>query len=354
MRLLTIVLLAVLLFPVALWAETSDERALFEINDVVADVTATNAAAARDQAIMQAQRNALEQLLARLGADAEVASKQSDDQLASLVQGFEVQQERTSAVRYIGTFTVQFKPQAVRALLAGSGDAVTVSRGKPVVILPVVLAADRVILWEDNTAWRKAWEEAASRGGLIPLIVPTPDMDVIAMINGKEAMAGKAEAIKAIMAKYQTASLAVVTYQEPTKPNEPAALNLMRYDAAAAPALPVALSLGAGNTALNEGVKLIRQELEKDWRDANKPPSGTTTSLAVAVPIRDLAVWAEIRQRLTTVKPIKRTNIIALSRGQANIELEYFGDLPTLLSALQQQNLILQQANTGGWQLEYQ
>jgi hypothetical protein len=83
----------------------------FTVKDVNVDVTADTASHARDQALMQAERNALSQLYTRMGA-ADVSAKMNDDAVASLVQSFEVQSEKLSSVRYIGIFTVHFKPAA--------------------------------------------------------------------------------------------------------------------------------------------------------------------------------------------------------------------------------------------------
>jgi hypothetical protein len=348
MRLVATFLLLCLALPVL----AQDDAALFQINDVVADVTAANAAAARDKAVMQAQRSALEQLMGRLGAEATLATKQSDDALAGLVQGFEVQQERTSSVRYIGTFTVQFKPAAVRALLGQGGHEVTVTRGKPTLILPVVQSGTRVILWEDNTAWRKAWESAASGGGLIPLVVPMGDMTDIATINGQEAISGKPEAWQAIMGKYQAVDAALAILQEPAAATDPVRVSLQRWQTEGSLAAPVVVSVNNSATAAAEGVRQLKLELDQQWREASKPPAmGPVSRLPIAVPTPNLAVWSGVQARLAAIPAIKRTNIIALSRGGANIELEYQGSLPDLQQALLAQNLILTSA-AGGWLLQ--
>src|SRR5271168_3176188 len=79
------------------WAQNpTPEASVYEITDVGADVTANSAAHAREQAVKQGQRTAFEQLAQRLGADPSVAAKLSDDDIAALVQSFEVQNERSS------------------------------------------------------------------------------------------------------------------------------------------------------------------------------------------------------------------------------------------------------------------
>src|SRR6202012_495963 len=116
---LFIVLLSLLCAPAL--AQTSEDSVLYSVSDVPVDITADSAAHARDQAIAEAQRSAFEQLLGRLGSDTSLASKLTDNDIATLVQNFEVQNERTSSVRYIGIFTVQFRPAATRDWLAKNG-----------------------------------------------------------------------------------------------------------------------------------------------------------------------------------------------------------------------------------------
>jgi len=86
---------------------------IYTVADISADVTAETAAKARDKALMQAERAAYSELCARLNM-ADNGAKMSDDALASLVQSFEVQSERVSSVRYIGVYTVHFKPSAIQ------------------------------------------------------------------------------------------------------------------------------------------------------------------------------------------------------------------------------------------------
>ena len=108
--------------PVVIEGESSSPKSVtnpYTVTDVKIDVTADSAAHARDQALMQAERKAYEQLCARLEADSD-AKKLSDDDIAGLVASFEVQNERLSAVRYIGIFTIHFNPSAVQRTISVS------------------------------------------------------------------------------------------------------------------------------------------------------------------------------------------------------------------------------------------
>ena len=361
MRQVLLVFLALALFVLPARAEDSGDSTVYQITDVAVDVTAGTAAQARDQAIMQAQRAAFDQLLGRLGADASMAAKQDDNTIAALVQAFEVQQERTSAVRYVGTFTVQFKPNAVRSFLNRHGTTFSETRSRPVVVLPVLMINGRAVLWEDQTPWRLAWEGAMRGSGLVPLVVPSGDLEDIAVISTIEAVNGKPESLQNIMNKYQAGSAVVAVLDanlDNPDPKKEMLIEARRYDASGKTAEPVHLSLPAAAdskaalASMNEGVKQLRNELESGWKQSTKLPKGPVGHLSIAVPIASLADWNAIKAKLAAVPNVARANVITMTRNAADIDLEFRGDIPQLQSALGEQGLSLDQsAGTGGWML---
>jgi len=104
----------------------------YEVTGVPVDVTAADAATARDQAIVQGQRKAFTMLMEQLvGADKAAAiPTPSDAALGTMVQDFEVESERLSSVRYIGTMTFRFDADSVNALIGRPAESgVDVSGG---------------------------------------------------------------------------------------------------------------------------------------------------------------------------------------------------------------------------------
>ncbi len=351
-----------------------DDAALYSITDVPADVTADSAAHARDQAIAQAQRLAFNQLLDRLGASVTVAKKLSDDDIAALVKSFEVQNERTSAVRYIGSFTVQFRPGAVRTYLANHNATYSEAKSsKPMLVLPVLNSGGKTILWEDKTKWHTVWENNAAVSGLVPIIVPTGSLEDIAIISTVEATEGKNSAIKAIIDKYQALG-AVVTIMtaDLDKPGSGFKIDIASYDAdgnatdASAITLPAATTKSGIDDALAQAVQQVRRKMEKEWQKESQAPSsvqvmddavpGAPTSkpdpalskepatyLPVTVAINSLPEWAQIRRKLDSIPLVAHIEVISLQRGTANIEIQFHGSLDALQFALNQQNLFLKQ-----------
>jgi hypothetical protein len=91
----------------------------YVVNGVDVDVTAADAATARDQAILEGQRKAFVKLMEQqLGTEqAATIATPSDDRLSEMVQDFEVESERVSTVRYIGVLTYRFDAAAIDAIL---------------------------------------------------------------------------------------------------------------------------------------------------------------------------------------------------------------------------------------------
>jgi len=382
MRQLIILFLAFSLILPSAWAQ-NNEADLFMVTDVDADVTANSAAQARDQAITEAQHTAFDQLLDRLGVDKSQVAKLSDDDLATLVQNFEVQNERTSSVRYIGIFTVQFRPNAVRTFLGNHLPSTIVARSKPLLLLPIVHSQGHSILWEESTKWRTTWEKSTHNSGLVPLTLPAGDLDDIALISTDEAMNGKSTALKALINKYQTngAVVAILNLPDPKDTSAPASadglrLDIQRYNAEGLSLAVTHFTLPATTdstleSTLIQGIKQTRNELEKAWRQESKfPPKvatpaispkqelpdapqaalGPLITLPVTVPLVSLTEWAQIRGRLNNISAIQRTEVITLARGATSIEIVFSGTLGDLKTALENEGLSLTQNLTnGGW-----
>src|ERR1700761_2623595 len=81
------------------------------IENVPVDVTAKNAAAARDSAIAVAQSKAFDQLIKQIVANPADQARlhPGQEQIESFVKDFGVDNERVSTVRYIGLYSVRFR-----------------------------------------------------------------------------------------------------------------------------------------------------------------------------------------------------------------------------------------------------
>ena len=133
---------------------------IFTVRDVPVDETAATAADARQTALAVGQRRAFRRLMNRLVPEAHQSSIPALDSnlLQYYVLDFSVDNERTSAVRYLADLTFRFNADEVRNLLRSNSVGFAETRSKPLLVLPVFISPEAgPTLWVDPNPWRETW-----------------------------------------------------------------------------------------------------------------------------------------------------------------------------------------------------
>jgi len=364
----------------------------YTVGGVEVDVTAASAAEARDKAIQEAQRKAFTTLFKRLAADGatRVPPSVGDSDLQRMIQGFEIEKERGSAVRYVGSLSFKFRRKAVRTYLSNLGVSVVepaphaasapgavpgaVPAGssppngppvgvKPTLVLPVAQSKGRPLLWEERTPWRSAWEDFAATAGAAKVVIPPGELTDIADIGATEAMAGDAGSLAKIAAHYDAGDV-VVAVLPATDRLDPAAglqVTLTRYGADGRPegaADAVSVPVGAGEApaaVLGRAVSAVVERLASLPQSpapvmAPPPPANAEAQLQVAVPISGMQDWLEIRRRLTSNPMVLAVDTVSLTRSRVDVTIRYRGEQDGLRAMLDRDSLTLAPA-PGGWSL---
>ncbi len=324
----------------------------FTVRDVAVDVTAASAAAAREEAVAEAQKEALRRLVARLsgstaGADRLDASR--------LVQGIEVQEERTSAVRYVARLAVRFSPPAVRQALTHASIPFAEAESRPVLVLPVATQGGDAVLWDVRTPWREAWEQAPLADQLVPVLVPFGDLADVADVTTAQAAAVDPAALSAIGRRYGAGSVAVVAlplHEDGAAPAGATTVTVTRVRVGdTAPSEAVAVPVADGPDTLGRAVRAVTERFDEDWRAETTVAPGAEASLLLTTNFADVGEWVEVRRRIAGVPLVSRANVLSLTRSAAELELHYRGDTQRLRSALAQRRLQLDAGAGGAWTL---
>lgn len=327
-------------------AEAAAPTDIFTVADIPVDATATSAVAAREAARADGQRRAFRVLLERLTlvADRGRLPRVGDQQLTEMVRDFEVANERSSAVRYLASYTFRFRPDAVRKLLRDAGIPFTETVSKPVVVLAVLRRGDATLLWDDPNPWRAAWSDHSGSGGLVPFVVPLGDAADVAAIGAEEALAADRAALGRVAALYGGGDLLIAAATK--RPTGELQTTLRRVSLAGG-ASDISNATFQPNAGESEADLMARAAtagaaaVEEAWRRENVLATGTEGVLTAAVPINDLADWVTVRDRLKGVPTVKRSDIVALGKQSARIEIHYLGDPARLRLALAQRDLVL-------------
>ncbi len=345
---------ALLLAVLAATGARAQSPELFVVRGVDVDVTGESASAAREAALLAGQRQALELLLLRLALPEDVAGLPAlgDSEITEMVLDFEVDAERASSVRYLGTLTFRLRAAPVRRLLEGNGIRFAETVSKPLAVLPVLTADGTSLLWDDANAWLAAWAARPPTEELVPLVVPLGDLGDIAAVDAAAALAGDPARLAAVASRYGGGDtlVAEARLEAATAAGGAMALDLVlrRYG----PGGPGEAwrerleSLDATPAALfAQAVERAAAIVQDAWKRQNMVNFGQEQTLAVTAPIERLADWVELDRRLGDIATVRRVNLLYLSRDEARLDLVFVGDRAQLDRALTQQDLSLAPAD---------
>ncbi|RKQ72818.1 DUF2066 domain-containing protein [Oceanibaculum indicum] len=323
---------------------------LYTVEGVLVDVTAGSAVAAREQAYAEGQRAAFRMLLEKLTPETvhgRLPAAPSGAALDSLVQGFEVRDERASGVRYIAKMVVRFNPAEIQALLARADLPSVTTPSQPVLVLPLWQSPDSgMLLWEDPNPWREAWERASLGQSLVPVLVPLADTADLVGLSAEQAEAGDRERLSAMARRYgAVASLVAIASPAESGGQQALDIRFTRYDAAGEPETRservTAASGETGSEMFARAVRQVSSRLDEAWKNATAVRPGLENRLAVITAISGLEEWTALRRKLAEIGMIRRQDLVALSRGEAEIVLWYAGQPEQLRVALAQRGLSL-------------
>ncbi len=337
---------------------TADAMAsdVFTVRALSVDATADSAAEARETALSQGQSRALEMLLRRLTIEEDwpALPQIPAGEVADLVSSIEIDNEKTSTVRYLAEITVSFERDTIRSLLQSLGLAYAETASKPVLVLPVYLGAEQTILWGDENLWAKAWQERRNHGGLVELVQPSGDATDVSQVSVGQVLQADMLRIFAIADRYgaEDALVAVVSLQSDPVTGQPIVA-----------AKSTRLTRQSGmQTVLERWPSVVDQSiegaladtvaqsvagLERLWKQSHLLQFDREATIEVTVPLTGLNDWVFVRRQLSDSAAVQGSDLLSFSTGRARISLRYVGELDQLQRLLAQDDLRLDNAGDG-------
>jgi hypothetical protein len=323
------------------------ETNIFAVQGVPADVTSTDASAAKNQALMDVQVKAFFILIERLGS-VEIAQDLNNlkpDEIAAYLKSLSIEQEYSSPGRYVGTFTVRFLPAKIQRLLESYGVRVPTRQASPIIVLPVYREPSGSKLWEDNL-WRKAWLDLRAEQSMVPIIVPIGDLEDTETLTEEDVLNGDPIKLEAIRKRYGASSLVVAV----AEPAEGGAIHAMMSGNTTLGKVTFDKTYTSENANPEQSAALATRRFhaimmekykEHEARAAANP--GAPLSIAVAVPFGSPTEWNGIRSRILSTPNVIGVDVSTLSAEGAVIRLTYRDDLPVLQNNMQRTGLALSQ-----------
>jgi hypothetical protein len=309
----------------------------------------------REKAMLQAQRDGLKKVLASIASAEALQSLQlpDDDTITSWVQDFEIEEEKTSASRYIGKFTFRFMADPIRQFLTENNVPYAETESKAVLVLPVFTnETGDTELWGPTNPWFAAWAARPQQPGLVPIQTPVGDLPDQNAITATQALAGDKPRIQSLADRYAAGDVIVAEATlQPPGANGQRVLNLsvVDYGSGGGQSAKDQVTNDTGNIdqLLKDGVDRVASLVQNSWKQENLVDPNQRSQVKVHVPFSSLQQWVEVKRHLAQVNLIKGVNLTNLSRTGADIELTYLGDEVQFVRALNQASLMITNSGEG-------
>ena len=370
-------------------ASRAADNPAYTIDNIKVDVTDKDAITAQGKAFVTAQEQAFQALAQRLlTPDALSRLKTPDDQtLSTMLRDYEITAEQRSTVRYIGTYSIRFKPDAVRAYIATQSLSVN-NYTPPVLLLPVYQRDGRAMLWSADNPWRAAWTHSSSAGAPV---LPTGDTGDAAMVNDRNVMSITAAQLQPLEKRYHTTDAVIaVAIPGPEDANagltgadaQTVSVELYRTDRGA-PLLARRLTITgqAGedeNALLSRAAQTTKNALQHNWKGRipspspfteveqaqSAPPDGNaensdqsapapgavsdSKTVTIAAHFAGVQEWLGMQKTIRKISGVRDLMTLSLQPTMAQLSFHYAGDTAALRSALQAGHLTLMPGDPQG------
>jgi len=327
------------------------DPAVFQVSGIEVDASAANAVAARQEALLQGQREGLDRLLRRLVPAEEhgLLPAVGNLNVERYVQNFEIADEELSSTRYLARLTVRYQPDAVRELLGSSGLSVAETRSTPVVVLPLWQGPEGARLWPDDNPWWQAWADHLDPERLFRLVLPLGDLGDIVTLSADQVQGRDRAALAALAGRYGSEDALVVTATplsgtaaEAEAPVVQLAMERIGTVEQSNP--PETLRGRPGQTVeelLAEAVRGLQDSLDERWKSANLLRFDQAGLMVVDIPIAALSDWVGINRGLESLPEVSQVEVASFARDKVQAQIRYIGDQFRLEQALARLGLAL-------------
>ena len=305
----------------------------FQVRDIAVDVTAANVGAAKEQALVEAQRRGFQTLLERLTGPNDRGRLPATVDGRDFVSDYAIDDEHSSRVRYVATLSVRYNPTAVRRLLRGANITIIEPVSRTVVVLPVWRMAGQSVLWEDPNPWRQVWLEQGT-GTLVTTVVPDADGP---LPSGEQAVGLDPTAFAALGGRYHTMDV-MVAQAELSGDGRKLDVALSSLPGVARPFDQISYAAKSGETPGQLEARAVRdvvQQLEAMARSRQANTQATADdTMSVIAKIDGLDNWLAFREHLERVGLVRSWELVSLTRTEAALILHMNGDPEKTRNAL--------------------
>lgn len=350
------------------FADINREADIYTIYNMEVDETSRNVATARDRALRKGQRESLMRLFRRmiLTTDMDRLPEFSDLDVQDYVNGFEINNERRSSVRYIASLVVHFNRDKINDVLSNNQIPYAETLGRAVSVLPVFEEGGTLRLWEKDNLWREAWQNYDMTNNLVPLDTPAPTLKNRFYISALQAKNDDQRSIASFIEKSALNELIIaVANLRKSASGDKISLDIhLKQNSLVEEAYYEPKTLSVTLPAYDEtgksnlealymaGVDAASGWVDDLWKMQVLVNYGISSKIAVRGDLEKINDWVIMQRQLEKVNLVKKVDLKSLNIETVDLEIEFSGEAEQLVLSLAQQGVRLSQnEETENWEI---
>ena len=339
--------LIVFINPNILISATSEDK-IFEVKNISVEIESTSSSKAREIALLEAQEKGFKNLMKKMLLESEYEKIETIniEKILEFVDAIEIQNEKTTASKYLGSLTVIFNEEKVLRYLNRNEIKFTSLKSKPLLILPIYKFAGVTYLWEKKNIWRNVWVKNSNDQGLIPIKSSDGKFTDFIYFNKDQAVKKNLGNLE-LLAKSHNNSVFLIAILKKKYSRDKSKIifnlksSIYRFDGGETNTFEDVIEIYSNeysDNILYDAKVRVEQFINQQWKTANVITSQKKLE-RITVFFNDLNDWISIKRSIGDISIVDKFNVRKFSHNKAIIFLSFSGNLNQLKVAFKQSDL---------------
>lgn len=317
-------------FFCVLWLNTAQAN-LYRVENVSVEAERASALEAKEAALAQGQVAAFRRLIARLSPEnKELMPEITEEEILPYVAGVSIENEKTTATKYMGSIAVEFYPSAVKEFLNAQQVTYLRAQAPSLLVIPEYVVNGEVQLLEETNPLYLALKERGNFAPFYQAVVPEGTEDELALIQQDLRAATN------LLNIYQKDKVMVLRLE--FEENDMWGIRSSFYPATGMQNQVVykRFRIGSGNPKLAalQMADAVFKEMERRWRENRTSSFADKQTLYLRVNVNSLGEWLALSKAMKTWSFFENITLKGVYLPQVLVEATYKGDEEKIRSDL--------------------
>ncbi len=297
--------------------------------DVSVDVTASNVAEAKKQAMLKAIRDGLDNVVLSISTQASVdeLNKLNDNQIQHFISEVMVLMEKSSDVRYIADLRVSVNEDVLKSYLNENDLPLVVGEEQDVLVVPLLENEDGSLdLWGAENSWREVFLNRKNlKKGNLNLIAIQKNLGNISIVEANRIF-----------------EMNEKEYNEMASFNNVEDIYVLKYSIKDGKVYVKSFPKGELSEVMIEDTPMVEviNKVLPFFKDTKKVSNNVENSVVVEDVLEivynypKLGKWMELKQLLESIPQVQDIKVISLAKGKVHFSFKYIGIIEKLQTAL--------------------